>query len=341
MIKKVMVSLTVLVMFVFLVGCLDYKAYDVPADDVTEEDLSLIDEIANIEEQLNLEEELAEEDLLLEEVEEDIVLPDLTEDVDEVDVYESDLEIINVKENELVKLNVQVSDPDKDVVTYAFTKPLNKQGEWQTNYGDAGEYVVTLTATDGKLTTEKKVKIIVERVNVPPTITGVKDITVSEGEQINFEPKVADPNGDAVSVSISEPLKSGTFVTDHTSAGEYDIKVVASDGELDTDKTFLLTINDVNELPVVSGLEDVTIKEGEVVELKPLITDLDENKITLTISEPLGNDGVWETGFTDHGVYVVTVVADDGKDKVTKKVTVTVEDINMPPVITDISLDLN
>ena len=341
MIKKVMVSLTVLVMFVFLVGCLDYKAYDVPADDVTEEDLSLIDEIANIEEQLNLEEELAEEDLLLEEVEEDIVLPDLTEDVDEVDVYESDLEVINVKENELVKLNVQVSDPDKDVVTYAFTKPLNKQGEWQTNYGDAGEYVVTLTATDGKLTTEKKVKIIVERVNVPPTITGVKDITVSEGEQINFEPKVADPNGDAVSVSISEPLKSGTFVTDHTSAGEYDIKVVASDGELDTDKTFLLTINDVNELPVVSGLEDVTIKEGEVVELKPLITDLDEDKITLTISEPLGNDGVWETGFTDHGVYVVTVVADDGKDKVTKKVTVTVEDINMPPVITDISLDLN
>ena len=341
MIKKVMVSLTVLVMFVFLVGCLDYKAYDVPADDVTEEDLSLIDEIANIEEQLNLEEELAEEDLLLEEVEEDIVLPDLTEDVDEVDVYESDLEVINVKENELVKLNVQVSDPDKDVVTYAFTKPLNKQGEWQTNYGDAGEYVVTLTATDGKLTTEKKVKIVVGRVNVPPTITGVKDITVSEGEQINFEPKVADPNGDAVSVSISEPLKSGTFVTDHTSAGEYDIKVVASDGELDTDKTFLLTINDVNELPVVSGLEDVTIKEGEVVELKPLITDLDEDKITLTISEPLGNDGVWETGFTDHGVYVVTVVADDGKDKVTKKVTVTVEDINMPPVITDISLDLN
>ena len=341
MIKKVMVSLTVLVMFVFLVGCLDYKAYDVPADDVTEEDLSLIDEIANIEEQLNLEEELAEEDLLLEEVEEDIVLPDLTEDVEEVDVYESDLEVINVKENELVKLNVQVSDPDKDVVTYAFTKPLNKQGEWQTNYGDAGEYVVTLTATDGKLTTEKKVKIIVERVNVPPTITGVKDITVSEGEQINFEPKVADPNGDAVSVSISEPLKSGTFVTDHTSAGEYDIKVVASDGELDTEKVFKLTINDVNELPVVSGLEDVTIKEGEVVELKPLITDLDEDKITLTISEPLGNDGVWETGFTDHGVYVVTVVADDGKDKVTKKVTVTVEDINMPPVITDISLDLN
>ena len=338
MIKKVMVSLTVLVMFVFLVGCLDYKAYDVPADDVTEEDLSLIDEIANIEEQLNLEEDLAGEDLA--EVE-DIVLPDLTEDVENVDVNEGDLEVINVKENELVKLNVKVSDPDKDVVTYAFTKPLNKLGEWQTNYGDAGEYVVTLTATDGKLTTEKKVKIVVGRVNVPPTIDGIKDITVSEGEQINFEPKVNDPNGDAVSVSISEPLKSGTFVSDHTSAGEYSIKVVATDGELDTEKVFKLTINDVNELPIVSGLEDVTIKEGEVVELNPAITDLDEDKITLTISDPVGNDGVWETGYTDHGVYVITIVADDGKNKVTKKVTVTVEDINMPPVITDISLDLN
>jgi hypothetical protein len=348
MIKKVMVSLSILVMFVFLVGCLDYKAYEVPQDENVGEDLSLIDEIAEIEEQLNMEEEVIEEELseeevevLPEDVEEEIVLPDLTEEVEEVDVFEEDLDTISVKENEIVKLNVKVSDPDQDTVTYAFTKPLNKQGEWKTNYGDAGEYVVTLTATDGKLTTEKKVKIVVERVNVAPEISGVKNIAVIEGETVTFEPKVSDPNGDAVSVTVSEPLKSGTFVTDHTSAGEYSIIVVASDGELDTEKSFTLSISDVNELPVISDLEDVNVNEGEVVELKPTVSDLDEDKITLTISDPVGNDGVWETGFTEHGVYVITVTADDGKDKVTKKVTVTVEDVNMPPEITDISLDLS
>jgi len=103
MIKKVMVSLTVLVMVVFLVGCLDYKAYDVPADDVTEEDLSLIDEIANIEEQLNLEEDLAGEDLA--EVE-DIILPDLTEEVENVDVNEAVIlikEMINLRDKLIKK----------------------------------------------------------------------------------------------------------------------------------------------------------------------------------------------------------------------------------------------
>ena len=138
-------------------------------------------------------------------------------------------------------------------------------------------------------------------------------------------------------MTISEPLKSGTFVTDHTSAGEYKIMVIASDGELDTEKAFTLSITDVNELPIISGLEDLTVKEGEIIELKPQVTDLDEDKITLTITDPVGNDGVWETGFTNHGVYIVTVTADDGKDKVTEKVTVTVEDVNMPPEIESVS----
>lgn len=356
--RKVIMSLTVLIMFVFLVGCLDYKAYDIPADQVPEEDISLLDEIAEIEEQLNLgefEEESGEEDVVEEleelneefeeeelwvpeEIEEEVVLP-LGEEME--DVADEDLETINVKENELVKLNAKVDDPDQDKVTYSFSKPLNKKGEWKTSYGDAGEYLVTLTATDGKLTTEKKVRIVVERVNVAPKVTGVKDIFVNEGEIVSFEPKVSDPNNDPVTVTISDPLRSGTFVTDHTSAGEYQVRVAASDGELETEKTFKLTVADVNVLPEISGLEDVTVKEGEIVNVKPTVTDLDEDKVTLTISEPVGNDGVWETAYTDHGEYAISVVADDGKDKVTEKVIVVVEDVNMPPEIVEVYLNLN
>ncbi|MBT3814819.1 hypothetical protein HOE37_03535 [Candidatus Woesearchaeota archaeon] len=340
MIKKVMVSLTVLVMFVFLVGCLDYKAYDIPADDVAAEDLSLIDEIAQIENELNLEEEAMEEvEEEVNSVEEEIILPELTEEPENVDVYESDMDAVYVKENELVNLNVKVTDPDQDVVTHTFSKPLNKEGEWQTNYGDAGEYVITITATDGKLTTEKKIKIVVERVNVAPVVTGVKDLLVDEGDTVSFEPKVSDPNGDAVSVTVSEPLKSGNLVTDHNSAGEYQVRVLASDGELETEKVFKLTITDVNELPEVTGLVDLVVKEGEIVEVKPVVSDLDNDDLTITISEPVGSDGVWETGYTDHGEYVVVITINDGKDTVTKKVAVTVEDVNMPPVIVDVSLN--
>ena len=246
--------------------------------------------------------------------------------------------IINVKENEPVKLNLVVSDPDDDPVTYTFSQPLNKDGEWKTNYGDAGEYIVTITATDGKLSTEKKVKIVVERVNVPPTVEAVRDLVVNEGEEVKFSPRVSDPNGDEVTVTVSEPLREGSFDTDHTSSGEYMIKVFASDGELETEKTFKLTVRDVNVLPELSNLDDITVSEGETVRIEPRVSDLDEDDIVLTISEPVGNDGVWETSFTDHGEYVVTVTANDGKDRVVEKVSVTVRDINMPPEITDVFL---
>ena len=331
--KKVVVSLTILVMFVFLVGCLDYAAYDIPEDEVVSDDeTSLIDEIAQIEDDL-LEEEVLEEEILEEAVEEEIVLPELGEESNQEDLLE-----IYVKENDLMKLNAKVTDPDNDEVTYAFSAPLNKMGEWKTNYGDAGDYLVTLSATDGKLTTEQKIKIIVERVNVAPIISGVKNIRVNEGATVRFEPEVVDPNGDAVNVEVSEPLKSGTFVTDHTSAGEYQISVLATDGELETEKVFKLTINDVNVLPEVSNLEDIAVSEGDTITIKPEVSDLDGDELIVTISEPVGNDGVWETSFTDHGAYVVTVAVYDGKDTVTKNIKVTVGDINMPPEIIDVYL---
>jgi hypothetical protein len=342
--KKVVINLMLLIVFVLLVGCLDYKAYDLPDGEQPADDTELINEIAEIERQLE-EQDNEEIDLDSEEVDnliedseviEEVIIPELDEPV-----VDENLQIITVKENEWVNLKVKVTDPDKDKVNYSFSKPLNQVGKWKTNYGDAGEYIITITATDGILTTEKKVKIVVDRVNVAPIISSTKDLYADEGKTVNFEPKVSDPNNDAVTVVVSEPLKSGTFATDHTSAGEYKIKVTASDGELETEKTFKLVVNDVNVLPEVKGLHDFNIKEGDVVKIEPQVSDLDEDEITLTISDPVGNDGIWETAFTDHGKYTVTIVADDGKDKVTRKVQIVVEDVNMPPEIVEVSLAVN
>ncbi len=248
---------------------------------------------------------------------------------------------IKVKENDLLKLYVNYSDPDSDIVNLSFSKPLDKKGEWKTSYGDAGEYQSTIVATDGKLSTTTKLKIIVERVNVAPYIDGVEDLTVKEGEVVKFEPKVTDPNEDQVTVTISDPLKNGVFKTDHTSAGDYKIKIVATDGELKTEKNFLLRVLDVNVKPTMTldGItEKLVVKEGDVVRFKPSVTDLDGDKVKVTISDPVGDDGIWETKFTDHGQYVITVIADDGKDKVTKKIDLTVQDQNAPPEIISVNL---
>ena len=367
--KGILITVLMVVLGLVLMGCLDYKAPVAPVQGKATADASdsLVDEIAQIEKQLQeqeqakgqaeqeaaeieeevtgevapeaLEEEVAEAVKATEGelVEEEVVLPEL--EVEAEKAAEAGLQVITIKENELVKLNVQVSDPDKDTVTYTFSKPLDEKGQWKTNYGDAGEYPVTITASDGKLTTEKKLKLVVERVNVPPVLEPLGDLRARESDLVKLEPKASDPNKDKVTVIISDPLSRSSWQTDHTSAGEYEIKVVASDGELETEKMLKLIVEDVNVLPEVSNLpESLKVKEGDVVQLKPSVSDLDEDPITISMSDPVGDDGEWETSFTDHGDYVVTVTISDGKDTVVKKVAITVEDVNMPPQILDISL---
>ena len=353
--KSVVVSVVMVVLMLFLVGCLDYKAYDLqkeqkegePAAQAAE-DSQLLDEIAAIEATLNAtptatQEETNDSETKIEEREEEVevVLPEVKEEKTEEKTEElsGEVQTISVDENEMIKLRVTVRDPDGDNVSYRFSPPLDEKGEWKTNYGDAGEYVVTITASDGKLTSKESIKIMVNRVNVPPVIESVKNLRIKEGEEVTFKPEVSDPNKDKVTVTVSEPLTSGRWKTDHTSAGEYEIKVVASDGELDTERIFLLEVLDVNVLPVITGLSNITIKEGEVVKIQPEITDLDEDEITLSIGDPVGNDGVWETSYTDHGTYTVKVTVNDGKDTVTKNVKVAVEDVNVPPEIVDIFVE--
>src|SRR3989338_450301 len=341
--KKLMVVMLIVVMALMLVGCLNYKT-------TPTEDSDLVSEIASIESNLNKTSEAPATDKVTgSAVKKEVVKAEeksgpvavKSEPVKEVvkDTSSQPVYTLNVKENEMVRLRVNASDPDKDPLTYSFTKPLSPNGEWKTSYGDAGEYIVTVSANDRTHTTEKKVKIVVQRVNMPPSIQGLRNITVNEGDTVTLEPKVSDPNKDPVTVTISDPLKNGKWTTTHKNAGSYPIKVTASDGELVTESSLTVVVKDVNVAPQISNVQDLTIKEGEVVKIQPTVVDPDENQVVkVEISAPVGNTGVWQTGYTDHGTFQVTVTADDGITKITKKITVTVQDINMPPEITTVGL---
>jgi len=270
----------------------------------------------------------------LEMMEQELEANDLVETPEET----PEMRTIMVDENQPLDLGVDIVDPDMDVVEYTFSAPLNDDGQWDTSYGDAGEYVVTITATDGVHTAVEDVNLVVNRVNVAPELSGVENIEVREGEIVDFMPEVMDPNGDAVELTVSAPLNNGSFQTDHTSAGVYEIVVSATDGELTTTETVSLTIEDVNVLPVIENVYDITVSEGETVMIEPVVSDLDGDELVLRISEPIGDSGVWDTSYTDNGVYEITVTVDDGKDIVEKMVTITVEDVNMAPQIVDIYL---
>ncbi len=79
--------------------------------------------------------------------------------------------VLEVNETQLVKLNVNVDDESEVNVTYS--KPLDEKGEWQTNYGDAGKYEIEVTINDGEFEVEKKVLLVVKKVNRPPKVVDI------------------------------------------------------------------------------------------------------------------------------------------------------------------------
>ncbi len=67
---------------------------------------------------------------------------------------------MKVREGETVRFpNLQARDPDGDVITYTFSPPLSANGTWVTKTGDAGQYKVKITASDGKSIVDQEVLI--------------------------------------------------------------------------------------------------------------------------------------------------------------------------------------
>ncbi|MBR9692048.1 hypothetical protein GOV06_04640 [Candidatus Woesearchaeota archaeon] len=275
-----------------------------------------------------------------EEADEDIIeeIEDIIEEIEEEET-ESDAIVITINENEVVNLKPKAKDADEDEITYTFSEPLDENGRWETDYSDAGEYLITVTASDGELETSRQVLLVVERFNVAPIITEVSDeIVIDEGDILILSPEVTDPNGDDIELTISEPVgEDGEWVIGYQEAGEYTVDITATDGELETVMTILITVNKKNVAPVIENVEEeIEIDEGDIIVLSPVVTDLNGDDVEVTISEPVGDNGLWETGYTDHGEYIIVVSASDGTVTTTKEVTVTVNDVNVAPVIEDI-----
>jgi len=353
--KEMIICITIMAMFL-ISGCAvsDYlSGKDVDTKTTTlqteDESTSEIDEIlkeleSDSDDSEEISSEIEELTINEDDTEESTTEAASTEEVEKVEPVKvvksestSSATIIRVKEGELVRLKPVARDDDQDSIQYTFSSPLNENGEWQTNYGDSGEYDIAVTATDGKLATQKDVKLVVEKVNAAPIITNVGDISVFEGEIIKVEPKIVDPNGDKVSVEIGEPIGAdGIWETDYDSAGEYMVDIIATDGAKTSKKTIEVVVNPKNVAPSITNVEDIQVEEGETLTINPTVTDLNGDEVTVEISAPVGNDGIWETDYTDNGVYEVTIKANDGQSITTKTIEITVGDVNRAPVIVDI-----
>jgi hypothetical protein len=163
---------------------------------------------------------------------------------------------VTVDEGQTARIVAKASDPDGDKVTVVFDTHFADDGTWKTKKGDAGEYKVKVTASDGEKPVSKTVTVVVNKVNSAPTIAAMSAVTVYEGETIELKPRIVDPDGDKLTVSYSGWMTSATKTTGYDDAGEYDVKITAKDpsGETATEDVHITVINR-NRPPVITKLQ--------------------------------------------------------------------------------------
>ena len=344
--KEIFIALMVISMF-FISACDVYNTLYVrqgegEAVEVPEGEIMVEGEEESVEEEM--------EDItgIIEEIEISIE-EEVEEEMEEEEIPE-DATVIIVEETETISLVTQAEDPDADVLIFTYTSPLDEEGEWQTTYGDAGEYTVTVTASDGELTASKEVLIIVNRKEESPTLDSFSPedtaIEIDETDTVTFDVLASDLNNDILSYiwkldGIDTVDRSSyEYQTTYEDSGSHTVKIIVSDGIFDTEKIWSVTVNNLNREPVLEEIDDVEVRETDIVviELEAYDDDGDELSYEIVDERFVQDENIftWETTYDDAGEHLVTVTISDGVDSTTQEITVTIENVNRPPVILDI-----
>jgi hypothetical protein len=252
--------------------------------------------------------------------------------------------IFEINETQKIELGLKADDPDNDILTYTFSKPLNRRGEWQTTYGDAGNYNITITVSDGESYAKESVIIIVHRKDESPTIERFNpvenEISVDEGKQLKFNIFASDLNNDKLQyiwflgdkeVSRGKEL---LFETGFQDSGKYLIKAVISDGLNVISHSWDVNVKDIDIDAILSRIPNVSVQETETARIK--LPNLKNLGLHINISGPIGNDNKWKTGYNDSGKYEVTLQVTGKGYTGERKIQIDVINKDRKPEFTDL-----
>ncbi|PIE72078.1 MAG: hypothetical protein CSA20_09630 [Deltaproteobacteria bacterium] len=261
----------------------------------------------------------------------------------------------------LITFTVSATDTDGDYLTYE-ASPLPTGAtfsgttfSWQTDYEDAGEYMVTITATDNgspqPKSTSKEVAITIQENHAPEFESNKPRATYAglEGTLLTFTVSATDEDGDALTYEALNLPPGATFSgttfswqTGYEDAGTYTVTIQATDDRppvQSTSKQVVITIGDKdNHRPeFVTNQPAATYArlEGDLITITILATDKDGDALIYdALNLPpgatfSGTTFSWQTDYEDAGTCTVTFKATDNGTPVpmstSKEVTLIIE----------------
>ena len=245
-----------------------------------------------------------------------------------------------IQETEQLSLQTNATDLDNDKLVTYYSPPLNQNGEWQTKYGDAGNYTSSVKVSDGVSETTQEILIIVKRKEEMPKIevySPVENpIVIKEGENIKFRVNASDLNNDQLNyIWIFDGKRlaqsqSVLYTTSYADAGLHNVTVEISDGLFTVSHEWAVEVQHVDLQKALDSIEDVTINETEIARLN--LKELEKYGLSYTISAPIGNGNEWQTTYDDAGTYHVRVQAEGNRFAGYKDVVVKVKNVDRTPV---------
>jgi len=241
---------------------------------------------------------------------------------------------------------------DPSAGTFSFTASPDQNGQ---------VYLITFNATDGGAPSLSDTRTVEIRVvsNAAPVLASLGDKTTDEETLLTFTADASDPEGQELTFSLSSAPQgaiidpaTGVFTwtpTESQGPGNYTMEVVVTDSLGSSDsETITVTVNEVNNAPVLSQIGDKTVDEGNTLSFTASATDLDFPYQPLTFSlspaAPLGASispaGVFAwtpseaQGPSPEGSYAVTVIVTDGSATDSETILILVEELNQQPSLT-------
>ena len=260
----------------------------------------------------------------------------------------------SVNENSTLSFSISATDPDGDTITYsAQNLPtgatfVGSTFSWMPNYNQVGSYPVIFIASDGLLQNSQTITITVNNVNRSPILASTGNKSVNENIALSFSISATDADGGTITYSAQNLPAGATFVgqtfswtPNFSQAGSYPVTFIASDGLLQNSQTITITVNNVNQSPVLVPIGNKLVHTNILLAFDVNATDSDGNTITYsatglpTGATFTGRSFRWTPDTSQIGTYYVTFIASDGLLQDSETITITVfysTDMSAPTV---------
>lgn len=208
------------------------------------------------------------------------------------------------------------------------------------------------TGSGGALSTSYSFSVIVTPVNDPPVISSAAVTNINEDVFYSYTVAATDADASAT-ITYSAPVLpawltmngstgvlSGTPTNAHV--GTHNVTVRASDGSVNTDQQFTITVANVNDAPTVSSTASSSVNEDALYSYTIVASDIDAGAVLAYSAPQLPSWLTFNTSTrvlsgtptnNEVGTHNVTLKVNDGTAEVDQVFVITVQNTNDAPVV--------